>query len=375
MATKLLNNRTKELFWSLIIIEALSFWLWNIPSMANIFFLILIAGALIISFYRLEWGIYIILTELFIGSQGHIIDFHINGYNLSLRIGLFVMVFIAMLYHAYKKRDLQLFKFLDKKWLILFGVLVIFGIVQGIINNGFVNTYFDANGYLYLLLWPAFILIFNSNFLLNIFRILLVCINWLALKTYLILFAFAHGISWLDLDLIYRWIRDQRFGEITYVSNNFYRIFIQSQVYAAVGLIIILLFIYFKTKAKIQIKDQWYLYLTLFTSTAIVLASFSRSYWVGVLGTLLILSIIFLYQKLLNWKAYLKTISIFVLGLILSIVFLFTWTGSWQTTDLSDRALNINDSALSSRQAQLKPLSLSIGQNPYFGYGFGKEIS
>ncbi|MFH1667994.1 MAG: O-antigen ligase family protein [Candidatus Komeilibacteria bacterium] len=375
MIIKLLTNRIKEVFLGLIIFEALSFWLWYCPSWSNLLFLVIFLTTLIISYFSLEWGIYIILTELFIGSHGHAIDLYLGTYHLSLRIGLFVAVFVAMLYHLYQKRDLHLLAVVNKKWLSFFVIMLLIGIVQGLLRNGLSNTFFDVNGYLFLLLLPAFYLVFNPNFLINIFRLLLISVNWLTIKTYLLLFAFSHDLSWLDLSILYRWIRDQRFGEITHVSNNFYRIFMQSQLYGAVVIILILVVIYFWSKNNIRIKDQWYLYCSLLMSVALVLASFSRSYWIGLLVTFLIICFILLIKKYLNWKRLLITLGIFVLAILLSIVLLFTWTSSWYGGQLSSRALEMTESAVSSRQAQLIPLKNAILQRPNFGSGFGRAVT
>jgi len=372
---KLLTNRIKEVFLGLIIFEALSFWLWYFPGWSNLFFLLIVLAAFVISLYSLEWGIYLILAELFIGSHGHAIDLYLGSYHLALRIGLFVVVFVAMLYHLYQKRDLHLLAAVNKKWLSLLIVMLLIGIVQGVLRNGLSNTFFDANGYLFLLLLPAFYLVFNPKFLINVFRLLLIAVNWLMIKTYLLLFAFSHDLSWLDLSILYRWIRDQRFGEITHVSNNFYRIFMQSQLYGAVAIILILVVIYFWSKNNIKIKDQWYLYCSLLMSVALVLASFSRSYWVGLLLTLFIVFLILLIKGYLNWKRLLITLSIFALTIGLSIILLFTWTSSWHGGQLTSRALELTESAVSSRQAQLIPLKNAILQAPNFGSGFGHEVT
>lgn len=375
MVIKLLDNWVKALFWGLIIVESIAFWMYLYPSISSVAWIVLVAITLVLSLKKLEYGLYIILAELFFGSHGHLFDLMVNNYKLSIRIGLFMAVFIAMVYWLIKNKKFEIFKEKIRYIYYIFFIIVLFGIVQGIAKFGLTPAFFDFNGYLFFLLLPAFLLVKSQNFLLNTFKILLIVVNWVFIKTFVLLYIFSHQISWLDLSLVYKFIRDTRIGEITYVTSNFYRVFMQSQVYSLVAFIGIVIILIVMNKHKIQIKDKWYLYLTLFTSSITILASFSRSNWLGAAVTVILLALFYWFHKYTNFTKLLKLAVVLILLLMFNIGFLFTWTGSWQPKMVSDRVTDVTESAATSRQSQLKPLWYQINKSLIVGNGFGQTIT
>jgi len=374
MITKLLNKPTRALFLGLIILESIAFWVYLFPRWSALVWLAIVLITLLLSFKKLDWGLYIILAELFIGSHGHLLDWQVGGFNISLRLGLFVAVFIVMLYHWFKNRSQNILANLPRATWFL-AIFIILGIGQGILKFGIAGSFFDWNAYLYFLLLPAFLLIKNKDFILNTTRILLVAVNWLFIKTYILLYIFAHDLQWLDLSLVYKFIRDTRIGEITYVNKNFWRIFMPAQIWTVIGLIAVVLILLLAKKNNWQIIDKWFLWVTLFTSSLTVLASFSRSNWLGA-GLAIGLALIYLvFKKLITGRRFILASAGLILLLFLDVIFMFAWTGSWQPQLVSGRLTNLQEQAFDSRQAQLQPLWYQISENFLWGNGFGQTIT
>ena len=133
----------------LIVFEIASFLAHQFSFLNIILFALICSLATIISIKKLEYGLYILLAELFIGSKGHLLFLDIFDERISIRMGLFAVVFIVWLLNAVRGKSLEFFK---SKWLSYYLILFIFiilGLVNGLLNNSLSNLIFDANGWLY----------------------------------------------------------------------------------------------------------------------------------------------------------------------------------------------------------------------------------
>ena len=88
----------KITFIAILFIELLSFLGYLFEPINTIFFFLIIAAALIFSLVKLEYGLYILLAELFIGSKGYLFSLEYGGVAISLRIALFliIMAFLSL---------------------------------------------------------------------------------------------------------------------------------------------------------------------------------------------------------------------------------------------------------------------------------------
>jgi len=200
------------------------------------------------------------------------------------------------------------------------------------------------------------------------------------------------------------------------MQGGFYRIFFQSHIFVLIGLFVFILLltqiVNQKDKYDKKILTSYFLLLASFLS--IILISFSRSFWVGLIIGLLfyyftphlsssfvidknfsnkkysnILKkgagfIILLFYKT-SWKKLLKLsgtlliCAIMSIGLIIAIV-KFPYpnpTGGFSTAELlSERAGQISGEAgASSRWALLPELWDEIKQSPILGQGFGATVT
>ncbi|MFH1456541.1 MAG: O-antigen ligase family protein [Patescibacteria group bacterium] len=367
------TNLFKITFLFLIFIELFSFFGWLMPELGSVCFFIILFLTLILSLCKLEYGLYIIFAELFIGSKGYLFSFD----SVSIRIGLFLVVMTVFLMQVIKKlRNKEKKRFdLNNNFIYLFLLVIIWGFIWGIIRgNNFGDVFLDFNNWLYfLLIFPILDTAKNSeNFIKNILSVLFACVIWIGIKSLFLLYIFSHQFVWA-LPEVYKWVRDTGIGEITSAGNGFYRIFIQSQIYSLLLFFILLPEIFdFKFLARKNIKK----YLLLAVCLSTVILSFSRSYWVALVAVLLFYYFIILLLKT-NFLDFLKLNAKIILVAITSFVMVFAIinfppkiAGS-NLVDLLGQRASETEAAASSRINQLKPLLKEIAKHPLVGSGFG----
>lgn len=349
-------------FWSLIILflEFLSFLGWQY-SILSYFFLFGIFVLLFLAYQRQNQNMIILpLLELFWGSMGR-----------SLQVGFFSLRWLVfattILYFLWINRlaiaKLQIWS--NKKLAKLFLIyifLILFISVLGFYNgHSLKNIFLDANAYLFILYLPIWYQYFDKDLLSKIKNILLASTAIVAIKTLLVFFYFVQIDS--NAPTLYKWLRDSRVGEMTFLDNGFVRIFFQSQLY-----LLLAWFIIFRQALQSKMSGKYILFLTILL--AAIYISLSRSYW---LALFVILLIIFFTSK-----QYLKFIKyfIFISALSVALVLLLFNFPRYHTIDLlANRSVSGQEAAISSR-AQLWPVMLkAIGQSPIIGHGFGQELS
>ncbi|OGF21567.1 hypothetical protein A2316_03200 [Candidatus Falkowbacteria bacterium RIFOXYB2_FULL_38_15] len=348
-------------------------------------FLTVLFLTLVLSLKKLEYGIYILLAELFVGSKGYLFYFDFGGTSVSLRIGLFLIIFSVWLYNRLKNKDLSLK--LDKKWWILFAFIV-WGFIWGVLRgNSFHNVFFDANGWVYfMLIFPILDVIKSKEQVENILQILTAAVSVIVVKTFFLLYIFSHQMESVARPL-YRWLRKFLIGEITLMDNGFHRIFFQSQIYVLIGFFIFLAILVWRWKDKDSLKnffkENWQLYLLTAGSFASVLISFSRSFWLGV-----VTGVVALFVFLLIFRTSFKQFSKIILFglsmiacslLLIWITFVFPFPKTDSSFSFSsmfeDRLTDINEAAVRSRWDLLSPLGKAIVNHPIIGSGFGTTVT
>ncbi len=407
-----INLKTiKITFLFLILAEALSFLAWKISVLNLICLALILLITLILSLKKLEYGLYILLAELFVGSFGYLFSYQ----GISLREGLFVVVMgvwffyfiLSVAKNLSKTRKISLRETLCRfapqgKIYYIFAVVILWGFVWGIIRgNSFGNVFFDFNNWLYwLLILPVFSVInkqekktrdpsahpsTSSGFARDrIVNILLASVILISLKTLILFYLFSHNYAEI-MGTLYRWVRDTRIGEITLINGNFYRIFIQSQIYSVFAFLLLLTTKNLQlTSDKGKVKKVISYLLPVICLITIIL-SFSRSYWVG-LGVALIIYFILILQitnyklriTLLNFfKKFAKVLIIIIISLAIVslVVILPPKTEGQDLLALFKSRATQAEAASSSRLAQLKPLSLAIIKHPIIGSGFGTQVT
>lgn len=391
LTSKIFDRYFRFIILILFLVELISLSGYLVPKINYLGFFIILLIALILTLKNLKYGVFIALAELFIGSKGYLFFFETGGIIVSIRIALWLIVLAVWLSKfiirlAKKEKTFLNLAFLKKTNLYLFVVLFIFilwGIVNGFLNNNsFNNIFFDANGWLYfLLIFPILETVQKEeNFLKNFLQIFFAATLWLVIKTFILLFIFSHNLIGAVYE-VYRWIRVTGVGEITIMESGFIRIFFQSHLFVLVGFFFAL-FIFNKFIFNKKTKEAWIYFVILTLFSTIVILSFSRSFWVGMLGSFLVYA--FLVIKKYGWKNFFFTLVALILSTVVAIsliaaVIKFPYpepSADFNLSQLTQRASRLTDeSAASSRYALLPPLMEKIKKNPILGQGFGATVT
>jgi O-antigen ligase len=399
-----LNKNFFSIIGLFFLIEILSYLGWAYPFFGGIIFWILSAIVLAAVIYKLEYGLYFLLAELFIGSMGRLFSFEIGHFSLSIRMMIFAEIMLIWFFKIIvglirvKKLQINFFKsFFSSYFLILF-LFIAWGAINSFINhNGFGNFFSDFNAWPYfLIIFPLYEVAFGrkeevNNFFRNILIIFVAACVLISLKTIVLLFIFSHDLSFLKQ--VYGWARDTRVGEITRTPSGFYRIFLQSQIYVLAGFFIIAFF------NKVKSVKNLFPFIFLVLSWLTILVSLSRSFWIG----LTVGAAIFLCYGIVSgrncateedgqsatteqsrvWRLCRNGLILFfsfILSIaLISAIISFPYprpTGEFNPLIFSDRASTVeNEAGVSSRWSLLPELWQEIKKAPILGRGFGATVT
>jgi len=363
-------------------IEIFSFFGTQSAFIGNIIFIIITLAVLILSLHQLSLGVMIALTELAIGSHGHLFNFTIGTQEIGIRLAIFSAVMLAWIIKTVINRQTKLFQLFNSKWYAILAVVIIWGITFGIIKQNIpVNIFSDGNAWLFFLYLAPFI---DSLTTKTIFKqatsVFLAGISWTVIKSLALLYYFSHHFS--AIKPIYRWVRDTGIGEITLLSGDFYRIFFQSHIYIAVGLFLVLSLLFLTNDKLSPTKSNYWFYILAVGFSAVSILNLSRSNWVGILLTGLVFVIIFFKYHNLKWKKLLALFANLFVILIASITLLlgtiyfpFPNLPAIDPSQMLKDRINLDESAVSSRWSQLPNLSQKMVNHPIIGSGFGTTVT
>jgi hypothetical protein len=417
---------------SLLIIAAinlLSFLAYNSQVINWLSFIFILMITALIAWRNLFYGVLILLGELMISSQGHLFDLKIYSFVFSLRMGIFAVILIVALVQflifdfkfliksQYLISNIQYF-IKEYKFYILLALFVVWGIVNGLLNNNSLNfLYQDANGYLFFLLLPVFILAFKekkaTSYKLparkaslakaggqatSLVSIWAAAIAWQFIISVSLLFLYGHlDIFWRGMVLLYAWFRDQRIIEVGLYKYNFYRVFMQSQIYTLTGLFIFLSTWVFVSKKNNRSKflisnfkflnnfqfSNFPISFTLVGIIVVLIISLSRSFWLAGFITFAAFIIFYLYSQRPKIKIlfYQSTHFLFIILIALMIVAMVLLApigkvpGFKTLSSLPERAAKTEEPALNSRWELLPVLWRNIRTSFLFGNGFGSTVT
>jgi len=348
---------------SIFAIDIISFLSFSYPDIQLVVFISIIIIVFAATLYKVEYGLYIILAELFIGGKGHLFSIQTDTSLISIRIALFLIILGIWLGKKIQNKEKRIY-FKDPfiKLFIILLAFIGYGFIHGLINNSFGAVFFDFNAWIFFLLFFVFYDTFTEKkYIFSILQVLLAAVSWIGIKTVIVFYLFSQNITSVG-DFFYTWIRDTGVGEITAITDSLHRIFFQSHIYSLIAMIIILVIVY--SGIKIKLRDAVGLGLILYLTSLTVVMSQSRSFFaagLAVFASLIIYSFV-LHNKFLS----VVTKSIIVIVIVLSQIWLVN----------TERITNIGqDAAGSSRLNQLNPLIQAISHNALLGSGFGTEVT
>lgn len=375
----------------LVLAEIFSFCGFLYPSFNKACFLTILIIALIASIKKLEYGIYILLAELFAGSFGYMFFYDLNGTAISLRMGLFLIIMSGWLSKMTNKKNreegiklIKENKFI--KYYFLLYVFLIWGVIAGFLyRNGASNVFFDSNGYIYFgLLFPMLTEILTIEQVKNIFSIFVASAIAVSAKTMFLLYVFSHKMYYV-MSLLYHWVRDYRFAEITEMKYGFYRVFSQSHIYVLIMLFFMVFFIFSRFSAKKEENKTKFFFAVLYViSLAVIIIDLSRSFWAGGFAAVLFMYYIFYFVMRYPWKKLLNITLMLFSGMIISFCIIMTVVkfpypkagGEFPADLLSDRVIElIGESGAKSRWSLLPVLAASAKKRIFLGSGFGATVT
>ncbi len=390
-----------------LVVYGLSFLGYILPLLNLILFFALLIVVLNLTLKKLEYGVLFVTFELILGHKGYLFSWDINGqFVLSLRLASFFIVMLVWLIIVFKQKKIALIRTPYCWPLIAFAAICIGAITIGYLNgHDWSANFFDFNGYLYFALaFPFFEVISRPDFVKKMVSILFGGIIAMSLITLFLFGDFFFTKQWARPDMStaiatesataeeaaggqfafggitnrlydesgkpveYRWQKDLGLGMISYVGGNFFRVSAAGQTWALAGLLIGLFFLLRRNWRAPETRELIFLVVL---CGATLIASFSRSLWVGAGGGMVAL-LFFLPRK----KAILTLLI--ATGLISAVAAGVYFVAPQSFHTVSDRITSIfnpsQELAGQNRLNLLDPIIVKIKNKPLSGHGFGTPI-
>lgn len=354
------------LFFSLL--SFLGFLYSNVETVGFFLFIIL---AVILTFWKLEYGIFLVLFEMFIGFDGHLFEFK----NLSVRLALFVIVMTIWFFKKIIKKER--FVFVKTNLFKPFAFLVFFvflGSWLGLIKGNNQSLIFaDTSSWLFLfLIFPLFEVIKDKKNIQRMFQMLSGAIAGVGTLTIFSLILFNTGLE-IWGGPFYTWVRKYALGKIVHVQSGFFRVMFSSQLLVLFYFLIILALLSSSDKF---IEKRWLIFLSLL-SGAVIIIRYTRIFWIAVA-----VAFLFLCLKL-EMSRKRKFIFAFLVIIILLLealtIFSLCSRGKAGLSLATQRIETIvkpeEEISSQSRLELLSPIILKIKKYPILGSGLGTKVS
>lgn len=367
---KLISRQTWQILALIATFEALSFTLYFFPDFKFVGGLVLLFLTIYLTWRNLEYGLLLLFVELIIGSKGHLLELSV----VSGRMIIFSVILVFYLLSLIKKEERAKLwgawlNFKSKKPLVTLAVFIIISLIVSLANSNEVSNIFaDFNNWLFfLIIFPIISVYFKAQ--QEIYKRLVVVTTaaflCLGLETFLILYIYSHNLP-IVTDL-YLWLRKTGVAEITATANGFPRIFLQSQIYAAVLILI--------TTFSVQAKKTSLWVLTIL-AWGVIFLSMSRSIWLG-LAMAILIGLAISWRQLFKYLLFIVPSALVgALLILLVVIFPLPKSGSFSLDSFANR-LNVtgDEAAVASRWSLLPVLADEIKQNPIIGRGFGYSVT
>lgn len=355
--------------------ELISFGAYFYSPLKTMAAVVIVIITIYLTFKNLEYGLLILFAELIIGSKGHL--FEIGSVSIRMIIfGIIMLVYLIKLLNKDARFKIlnQLKEF--KAWRLLLALAFFVGIslITALAHHNILsNIYSDFNAWLFFLLFFPILSVYHQakpEVFERLKTVVIAAFLWLGLETLIILYIFTHNLGIMS-DL-YFWLRRTGIAEITPTLGSWPRIFIQSQIYAAIALVLI------PFSLSIKKFSTWAL---IALAWAVCLLSMSRSFWLAdiiiLAGALLLQLIFFGWNKL--WPKIFLVGGGFLASIILIlfiVLFPIPKPGSFSADSFANRlSLDSGEAAVASRWSLLPVLWREIIKSPIIGFGFGKTIT
>ncbi len=380
----------------IFVLEVVSFLIFDFTVLRTAFTLLLGIVIAYLAYKKPAFALAVVATEILIGGFGYLFAIKIPDFPMSLSLRMVFLAGFGMGWgiNALNNKVWQHWKlnelFIVQIW-ILIGIMFFSGTANGIIRgNPFVFE--DANAWLFLLYFIP-VLDIAHRYGKDIIRFsksaFIASVIYLPLKALLVFYIFTHGIAFIA-EPLYTWIRDTRVGEITPAGGNLYRVFFQSAIFSISLLLFVLAYwinySWNSYKGRLQAQNVFSLELPKYgagilwvLSSAMLIISLSRSFWLGVIASLLVVFVLgIVFFRRLPFIAIAKSLFGTLMGfaLVAGIMYL-PWpkTGDLSLTAMIKERGNITDAAGSSRWNLMPAMLDKIALDPIIGNGLGAVVT
>lgn len=397
---------------ALFVVESLSYVAYFFPVISLVTVVVIALLTLGLSLKDVSWGLLVVVAEWVIGSQGYILSLTVDETRISLRIILWIIVMavwgakllLAIIQktsnvvrsntgvQSDSKGKVNIYTNFKKLLAIPYGkpigfiiAILVLGLFVGLIFNNNANyLVLEAKRWLYILIWLPLLQSFSTKEQFKKLGLtLLAAITVLCLQAFVLIYIFSHIFIPLVYD-VYGWMRLDLLGEITRLPNGFSRVFMQSQIFLLPAFLV-----FFVVCIQQIITKKWPVdRLVVFSligsvlTWSVIIASLSRSFWLGLAGGLGVVIIISFFLLKPHFKKVMTVLGLFISVSLLSAVWLFTVirfplptsTAQLDPSLLTERA-NALEAGAASRWALLPVMWQEISQAPLLGYGFGKTLT
>lgn len=329
----------------------------------------------------------VLLVELLIGSKGQLLQFGEWPVTISLRIVITAMFLLGWTIAVIQKRRLKevLNLFRGRTPYLLLAALVVYAFLRGwSLGNG-ARVIQDGNAWLDLFLLIPILDIatmYRAHIRRALVPVFFVGVFWLAFKTLGLEYLFSHGFKSLSPSA-YLWVRRTGVGEVTLVTGNAFRIFMQSYVYATAAWILAVSYWFCQRRSKRTSLSKleryamgsWFVMLA---ATFILAISLSRSFWIGTFVGGATLIFLLSRERVRWWKRLWGPISAKLAALLLvGVILIFPIPPVKITSsfDLFGSRTNFGEAAAVSRWNLFPVLIQKIGHHPILGSGFGATVT
>lgn len=329
-----------------------------------------------LSLKRLEYGLFLAFAELFTYSHGHLFSLTIWEFEISARMAIFTGVMLAWLTRHVRGP----FPVLPRPWKLFLAAIVI-GLVTGVLQHPLVDVFKDGNAYGYILyLLPVLSISWTALQKQQLLQVLTGSATAVTTITFTILYLFTH-MDEPVLRAVYTFARDTRLAELTRISGDIFRIFLQAQFSVLIMLFLLSAAVVVFWKKQ---QDRGLLFYALALGLSVMIISLSRSFWIGLIaGGLAFVALIF-SQRWWTLREAGRFVPVKILIILTSISILWI-TISFPVPPpanvavfgsiLKERTTDVDDSAISSRWNLLPEMLSVMKQSPILGSGFGTQVA
>lgn len=378
-----------------LLLELLSWIGYNAPMWSGMLFFAVTLAVAVLAWFRPGLGVLAVLGELFVGSQGGYMlalgPANVDGAILSLRMGLFLAVFCVWLARTLmllRRRQIPGWLTAMREMKLLWPYVALlavfaFGALRGFAaGNGFGNIFFDANGYAFFALFPAFMEgLADMRARRLMWFVLAAAVTVSVAKALAVMYFFSHRLYYIAANM-YLWVRDTRVGEVTLTVADFHRVFFQSHLYVLAALFAV--FMFAAGAKSVRKATFWVPFGLLVWGIIAMVLGLSRSYWFGGFVALLAMVVLLLWSKagkgLWGRMAIVGPVSLVLAVGIIAGIYAFpypTKTGDMSLMSmLSGRAFSLaGEAAANSRWTLLRELWPVGFEHPILGSGLGTTVT